>query len=334
MHSRRDTKNGIGSGLLSTVVVIIFLTCLSVSVTSAMEQNGKKRGGGSHMMMQGDPKRPAVEHPMMKPKMYSKTKRCPNCGMMINMWARTRHSFTHPEGDFTTCSIRCMADKAVNSGTQPTAAQVAVYLDPDTIIPVEKAVYVIGSSAKGTMTMNSKIAFADKQAAEKFVADYGGKISDFNGALNAATLELPKSRMMIDKKRKKTGKIKDPTEKDSCVVCGMYPARYPKHNAQIWTKSGETLHFCSTSCFVHFNAEPTRYMKKPVMTKMAWITLFPGGMYESAFGPYYVVGSKVHGPMGMEALPFKIKKDAQVFVESNGGRIVSFSELTPAMVSN
>lgn len=333
MRSRMYKKIGIESGVLSILVACCFLTCISVAAF-AMEHGEKKGHGSGHMMMQGDKKGPAVEHPMMKPKMYSSAKRCLNCGMMINMWARTRHSFAHPEGDFTTCSIRCMADKAVSSGTRPTAAQVAIYLDPDTMIAVEKAVYVLGSSAKGTMTMNSKIAFADRQAAEKFVAEYGGEITDFNGAFNVATLELSESRMMIDKKRKNTGKIKEPTEKDTCVVCGMYPAKYPKHNAQILIEGGETLHFCSTRCFVHFNAEPTKYVKKPVMTKMAWVTLFSDGMYESAFGPYYVVGSKVHGPMGLEALPFKIKKDAEAFVKDNGGNIVSFAELTPAMVTH
>jgi copper chaperone NosL len=129
---------------------------------------------------------PDVEHPMMKPKMYSKEMRCPNCGMMINMWARTRHSFHHPEGDFITCSIRCMADKAVSSEAEPSTAQVALYLDPDTMVPVEKAVYVIGSTAPGTMTMQSKIAFADKVSAEQFAATYGGEVVDFQGAYLAA----------------------------------------------------------------------------------------------------------------------------------------------------
>ena len=186
---------------------------------------------------------PDIEHPMMNPKMYSKTMRCPNCGMMINMWARTRHSFHHPEGDFTTCSIRCMADKAVSSGAEPDNAHVALYLDPDTMIPVEKAVYVIGSSAPGTMTMKSKLAFADKAAAEQLAANYGGKIADFAEAFAEAKMELPKSRMMIDQKRKKTGKIKEPTENDTCTVCGMPPAKYPKHHCQIWAMDGSTLHF-------------------------------------------------------------------------------------------
>lgn len=333
MHKQVYKKAGTRNRLLDIFVIGFFLICICVSGAFAMEHGEKKGDGQGHMMMQGEKKGPAVEHPMMKPKMYSKVKRCPNCGMMINMWARTRHSFSHPEGDFTTCSIRCLADKVASSGAMATDTQVAIYLAPETTVPAEKAAYVVGSSARGTMTMKSKIAFADVQAAEKFVAEYGGKVTDFNGAFKMAGMELSKSRMMIDKKRKKTGKITEPGEKDTCVVCGMYPARYPKHNAQIWAKGGKTIHFCSTHCFVNFNADPAKYAGKAVMTKMAWVTLFSDGMYESAFGPYYVVGSKVHGPMGMEALPFKSKKNAQAFVGNNGGKIVSFSELTPAVLS-
>jgi copper chaperone NosL len=333
MHKQVYQKVGVGKKVLGAIVICFFLICSSATGIIAMEHGEKKDDGHGHMAMQGKQKGPAIEHPMMKPKMYSKAKRCTDCGMMINMWARTRHSFSHTEGDFTTCSIRCLADKVANSGEMVTDAQVALYLAPETMIPVGKAIYVVGSSAKGTMTMNSKIAFAESSAAEKFVAEYGGKITDFDGAFKAAGMELSKSRMMIDKKRKKTGKIKEPGEKDTCVVCGMYPARYPKHNAQIWIKGGETIHFCSTHCFVDFTAEPAKYVGKPVMTKMAWVTLFSDGMYESAFGPYYVVGSNVHGPMGMEALPFKSKKNAQTFVERNGGKIVSFAQLTPAVVN-
>ena len=275
---------------------------------------------------------PDIEHPIKKPKMYSKTMRCPNCGMMINMWARTRHSFHHPEGDLTTCSIRCLADKTVSSGADAVNVQVAMYLDPDKMLMVEKATYVIGSTAPGTMTMKSKIAFADRASADEFISSYGGQTVDFQGAFAAAKMELPKSRMLIDKKRKKTGKIQEPTEKDICTVCGMYPARYPKHHCQIWAMDGSTLHFCSTQCMVNFNADPLKYVNEPAKTKMAWVTLFSDGMYESAFGTYYVIGSKVNGPMGREAIPFKLKKNAEEFLEVNGGKIVSFPQLTPALV--
>ena len=275
---------------------------------------------------------PDIEHPIKNPKMYSETMICPNCGMMINMWARTRHSFHHPEGDFTTCSIRCLADKIVSSGADADNIQVALYIDPDTMIPVEKAAYVMGSTATGTMTMKSKIAFADKDSAEEFVANYGGQAVNFQDALAAAKMELPESRMMIDKKRKETGKIKEPTEKDTCTVCGMPPANYPKHHSQIWAMDGSTLHFCSTQCMVNFNADPLKYVKEPTKTKMAWVTLFSDGMYESAFGAYYVVGSQVNGPMGKEAIPFKLKNDAEEFVKTNGGKIVNFQQLTPQLI--
>ncbi|MDD3619579.1 MAG: nitrous oxide reductase accessory protein NosL [Desulfobulbaceae bacterium] len=276
---------------------------------------------------------PDIEHPMQNPKEYSKAKKCPNCGMMINMWARTRHAFHHPEGDFVTCSIRCMADKAVNSGEEPSGASVALYLDPDTMVPVEKAVYVMGSTAPGTMTMKSKIAFADRAAAEEFATRHGGEVVDFQAAYAAAREELPKSRLNIDQNRKKTGKIKEPTAADTCTVCGMYPARFPRHHAQIWAMDGSTLHFCSTRCLIHYTAEPAKYVKEPSPDKMAWVTIFSDSMYESAYGAYYVVGSRVDGPMGKEAIPFKFKKEAEDFVRDNGGRIVGYPELTPELLT-
>ncbi|MFC1844840.1 nitrous oxide reductase accessory protein NosL [Thermodesulfobacteriota bacterium] len=309
-----------------TVLFVFMVLGSSVSNLFAMEKD--------HPAMTAAKQVPDIEHPIKKPKMYSKTMRCPNCGMMINMWARTRHSFHHQEGDLTTCSIRCLADKTVSSGADPTDIQVAMYIDPDKMMPVEKATYVIGSAAPGTMTMKSKIAFADKASAEQFASSHGGEVVDFQGAFAAAKMELPKSRMMIDKKRKKTGKIKEPTEKDGCTVCGMYPARYPKHKCQIWAKDGKTLHFCSTKCMVNFNADPAKYVKEPAGTKMAWVTLYSDGMYESAFGAYYVVGSQINGPMGREAIPFKLKKNAEEFLKANGGQIVSFSQLTPSLIMN
>jgi copper chaperone NosL len=275
---------------------------------------------------------PDIDHPIKNPQKYSETKLCPNCGMMINMWARTRHSFHHPEGDFTTCSIRCLADKTVSSGEEADNIHVALYLDPDKMIPAEQASYVIGSTAPGTMTMKSKIAFADSESAEQFASNYGGKVVNFQEALAEAEMELPKSRMMIDKKRKETGKIKEPTENDVCKVCGMPPAKHLKHNSQIWAMDGSTVHFCSTQCMINFNADQLQYVKEPIKTKMAWVKLYSDGMYESAVGAYYVVGSQVNGPMGKEAIPFKLKKNAEDFVQTNGGKIVNYSQLTPELV--
>lgn len=85
---------------------------------------------------------------------------------------------------------------------------------------------------------------------------------DFKDALGAATAELDASRPRIEANRKKKGKIKEPGAEDRCVVCGMYPAKYPNFDAQISTKEGEVLHFCSSQCLVKFRAEPATYLKK------------------------------------------------------------------------
>lgn len=276
----------------------------------------------------------AVEHPIKSPKMYSKVKFCGNCGMMINMWARTRHSFRHAEGDFTFCSIRCVADKEKNSGHPATDVHVALYLHPDKVIPAAKAAYVIGSSAKGTMTMHSKIAFESKENAEQFAATYGGTVTDYAGALKAAAKELPKSAVMIDQKRKRTGKIKTVTEEARCVVCNMKVANYPDHDCQILQADNSSIHFCSTQCLINYFADPGQYVKPPKAPKMTWVKVFPTGDYESAIGLYYVVGSKLFGPMGREAIPFRSKQAAEALVSEEGGKLVPFSELTPQMVSN
>jgi len=83
---------------------------------------------------------------------------------------------------------------------------------------------------------------------------------------------------------------------------------------------------------VNFTSDQSEYVKEPIKTKMAWVTLYSDGMYESAVGSYYVVGSQVDGPMGKEAIPFKLKNNAEEFVKGNGGKIVSFQQLTPALI--
>jgi copper chaperone NosL len=306
------------------LIALIFLFATSSMTIFAMEETKPETTAAKQV--------PDIEHPIKDPKMYSETMICPNCGMMINMWARTRHSFHHAEGDFTTCSIRCLADKIESSGAGADNVRVALYLDPDKMIPVEEASYVIGSTAPGTMTMKSKVAFADPASAEEFASSYGGKVVDFQMALAEAEMELSKSRMMIDNKRKETGKIQEPTEKDACTVCGMPPANHPKHNCQILAMDDSTLHFCSTQCMVNFNTDQSKYVKAPIKTKMSWVTLYSDGMYESAVGSYYVVGSQVNGPMGKEAIPFKFKNNAEEFVRVNGGKIVSFQQLSPALI--
>lgn len=276
---------------------------------------------------------PDVMHPIMNPKMYTEKGKCNNCGMDLNMWARTRYSFENSKGEGHSCSINCLADIAHRSGEKPNNVQVALYLEPEKMVPAEKTFYVIGSTAKGTMTMNSKIAFASEEEANKFAAEYSGKVAGFDTAMEQATAELQENYKNIAKNRKNNGKIKDPAATDSCHVCGMPPAKFPTHQAQILTKEKQTIHFCSTQCLVTYLSEPKKFDgANTVMPMASWVTVYPDGGFDYAGGLYYLVGSSLMGSMGPEAIPLRTKADAEKLAAEKGGKIVTFDQLTPAMI--
>ena len=273
-----------------------------------------------------------IEHPFQKPKKYTDKGRCPNCGMGLNMWARTRHEFINSEGEHAVCSIRCMADISNNSGEKPTMGKTALYLRPEKMVQVENAYYLLGSSAKGTMTMKSKIAFASEEDAKAFQQQYGGKIISFQEALKAAGEELAVSRPKIEKKRKKKGKIVAPTPETSCSVCGMYPARYPDHRSQLSDSNKEVHHFCSNQCLVNFLDAPKKYVKTPAKVKSIWVSIPGEHSYEYAMGLYYLVGSTIMGPMGKEAIPYRNKATAEAAAKKHGGKVFRFNALTPELI--
>ena len=273
-----------------------------------------------------------VMHPIMNPPRFTEAGPCPNCGMMVNMWARTRHAFTLAGEPVETCSIRCMADMAMRADARPADVKAALYLEPEKMVESGQAAYVIGSSAVGTMTMVSKIAFADRGAAEKFAAENGGEVAAFDAAFDRASKEVDMARAKISEKRRATGKIKEPAETDRCTTCGMMPAKYPAHRAQILAGGDSTFHFCSTHCLVEYLAKPADYLAKPPEAKFTWVTVYPEGDYDYAGGMYYVVGTGVMGPMGPEALPFRKKADAEAMAAKEGGRVKRFAELTAEMV--
>lgn len=132
----------------------------------------------------------AVEHPIDHPKEYTKHKRCANCGMDRNKWARTRHSFHSDKGEFHTCSIHCVAVLSIKLRTEARGVRVAEYFYPENMVGADKAFYVIGSRAPGTMTGTSKIAFSSRNAAESFAREQGGRQAGFKEAMDEAMKEI------------------------------------------------------------------------------------------------------------------------------------------------
>ncbi|PID81422.1 hypothetical protein CSB20_03105 [bacterium DOLZORAL124_64_63] len=123
---------------------------------------------------------------------------CPNCGMNLVTFYKTSHALTREDGGtHQYCSLHCLVD--ANSGNLDKAR--VVDITSLAFIPVTDAFYVVGSDVKGTMTMKSKYAFADKGAAQAFATKHGGQIMEFDAAATLAREALPVENQNIDKKR-------------------------------------------------------------------------------------------------------------------------------------
>lgn len=269
-----------------------------------------------------------VQHPLDPPD-GSLSGQCPNCGMGRPMWARTWITFENCQGKTESCSFHCLADVALKSGEDPKNVKVASYLEPSKLLPAETAWFVVGSKAKGTMTMTSKVAFPSQQEAEKFAAACGGKVMSFAETFALAKEAIAQENKVVNERRLKSGKIIEPQDnKDQCIVCQMYPARYPYNKCQLHASGNQVYHFCSTQCLFEFLENASKYGKTDAKPMMIWVVDHPTGNWISANTAYYVVGSKVKGPMGAEALAFDNLQAAKSFADKEGGEVLTMGQVT------
>lgn len=136
-----------------------------------------------------------------KDKMY-----CPNCGMYLPKFWKTSHAVEFNDGTFRQfCSIYCLAEQLEITELRGKENTIKKYLVVDVTtnkyIDASKAVYVVGSSKKGTMTTTSKYAFKNKKDAEAFSAKNGGTITDFTGAYKLALKGFARDTGLVAAKR-------------------------------------------------------------------------------------------------------------------------------------
>jgi copper chaperone NosL len=125
------------------------------------------------------------------------------CGMDWGHFAHSRMLIEYNDGTTVgTCSIRCASvDLALNIDKTPKAVMVGDYVSK-ALIDAETATWILGGSKTGVMTRNAKWAFARKDAAEKFVAENGGKIVHYDEAMKASYEDMYADTKMIREKRK------------------------------------------------------------------------------------------------------------------------------------
>jgi nitrous oxide reductase accessory protein NosL len=136
----------------------------------------------------------------------AKYPKCPYCGMDRRQWHHSRHLVHYDDGLADgTCSIHCLAiSLSLNLDRGPRAIWAADFgaeAEVKPLILVDDAVYLIGSGLKGTMTTESKMAFAAEAAAKAAQTEHGGTLAGFDEALRAAYLGMARDTQMIRRNR-------------------------------------------------------------------------------------------------------------------------------------
>ncbi|MDH4945114.1 nitrous oxide reductase accessory protein NosL [Sulfurimonas sp. C5] len=159
--------------LLATVLLLTFAGCTQQTTMT------KKADMKPRMMFQTVDEKDAVLVQTGNEKYY-----CHICGMHLVKFYKTSYMAEDGTRKYQYCSIHCLADH-LNHDVELKNPQV---IDVSSLKPISvlQAYYVVGSDVRGTMSRVSKYAFGTYEAAQNFQKQHGGKIMDFNGALQEA----------------------------------------------------------------------------------------------------------------------------------------------------
>ncbi len=114
----------------------------------------------------------------------------------------------------------------------------------------------------------------------------------------------------------------------ACPLCGMYPARYPQFNCQIVFKDGSYEAFDSAVGLLVYLLFPdnTEIKLKPI-ARIYFKDYLKEGWLEAG-KTFFVTGSEIMGPMGVEFLPVDSEQAAKELKKQEQGQgIIHFKEI-------
>lgn len=128
----------------------------------------------------------------------------------------------------------------------------------------------------------------------------------------------------------------EPDADTACALDGMILKDYPGPKAQILYAEGKPDFFCDLMELFRVLLMPEQKRQISAlyvqdMGKTDWAQ--PVGHWIDAKKAFYVVGSKKAGSMGPTFGTFGNEQDAHTFMQQEGGRILSFDQITPDMVA-
>jgi nitrous oxide reductase accessory protein NosL len=131
---------------------------------------------------------------------------CQYCGMDRAKFAPTRLLIEYENGSVIgTCSIHCAAVDLAQSFTKAIRSIRVADYRTGSLTDAETAVWVVGAAVPGVMAAKSRVAFADRAAAEAFRKEKGGEIAGFDAAITSTYCDMWPDTKAIRGRRTKSG---------------------------------------------------------------------------------------------------------------------------------
>jgi nitrous oxide reductase accessory protein NosL len=243
-------------------------------------------------------------------------------------YAFSRMLIEYDDGTATgTCSIHCTAAE-MSLRREKTINRILVGdYNGKHLIPSQDALWVIGGSKPGVMTKQAKWAFAEKNDAEKFIKEHGGRLSSFHDAMKATFEDMHADIKMLHEKRKKRQMdLSDARNHPECIYCGMDRVKYAHSRMLIIYDDGMAVGTCSIHCAA---------IDLALHTDRTARALFVGDYRTKnlidAEAAFWVIGGNKSGVMTIRPKwAFAEKRDAEEFMRENGGRPASYEEAMKA----
>jgi nitrous oxide reductase accessory protein NosL len=114
-----------------------------------------------------------------------------------------------------------------------------------------------------------------------------------------------------------------------CHNCGM-PSESPEWSVAVKEKRGEEIYFCSPRCFLTVYTDEK---KRPQDITSIEVRDYTDKQKFPAEKAWFVIGSGVKGPMGVDIVPHKTQGAAEKFKnETKATKILKLNEFTPQIV--
>jgi copper chaperone NosL len=256
---------------------------------------------------------------------------CPVCGMDRQQYGHSRVLVEYD--DRTTlgaCSVHCLAvEMAARREKTITGVQVADFFTKQ-LVPAARAYWVVGGNIPGVMTIRGKWAFGEKEEAEKFIRDHGGRQAGYTEVMKVVFEDMYEDLRMARERKKRMVMEADLKEHPECLLCGMDRQRYAGSRMYVRYETGKSTGTCSIHCAaidlaLHTDALATSVMVGDYRTKRLIDA-------EKAF---WVIGGDKAGIMTIRGKwAFGEKEEAEKFIRENKGRLGTFDDAMKATLED